>query len=346
MKGTGLPTVIFGTSGLGNLYTALADDVKHAIVQESVSCQSKTAVFDSAGKYGAGLALESLGRFLKELDVAPDDVMISNKLGWLRTELKTDEPTFEPGVWKDLKYDAVQNISYNGIMECYHQGNELLNGYPASLVSVHDPDEYLFAANDDADRNRRYNDILEAYSALAKLKQQGKVKSIGVGAKDWRIIQQIAADVDLDWVMIANSMTIHSHPAELLAFMQHLEDKGVAIINSAVFNAGFLTGGAYYNYRLIDADAGDGPALFAWRNRFNAICKAFDITPATACVVFGLHAPGVTSIALNTTNPARVKHNVAMAGVEIPPLFWVELCDEGLISPAYLHRLLNKHQLK
>ena len=60
-----------------------------------------------------------------------------------------------------------------------------------------------------------YNDVLEAYRALYDLKKQGKVKAIGVGAKDWKIIRRIAGDVSLDWVMIANSMTIKSHPQEL-----------------------------------------------------------------------------------------------------------------------------------
>jgi D-threo-aldose 1-dehydrogenase len=61
----------------------------------------------------------------------------------VRTELKTEEPTFEPVCGKDLKYDAVQKISYEGIIECFHQGNELLGGYIPQMISVHDPDEYF-----------------------------------------------------------------------------------------------------------------------------------------------------------------------------------------------------------
>jgi D-threo-aldose 1-dehydrogenase len=103
------------------------------------------------------------------LNVNPSDVLISNKLGWLRTELKTAEPTFEPGVWRNLKHDAVQQISYDGILECYEQGNNLLGDYRAELVSVHDPDEYLAAAEDEQERAQHYRDILEAYRALNEL---------------------------------------------------------------------------------------------------------------------------------------------------------------------------------
>jgi D-threo-aldose 1-dehydrogenase len=333
MQEISLPKVIFGTSGLGNLYVALPDEVKCAIVAESVRCSPKPAVFDSAGKYGAGLALESLGRSLAQLDVKPSDVLISNKLGWLRTELKTAEPTFEPGVWRDLKYDAVQRISYEGILECYEQGNELLGNYHAELVSVHDPDEYLTAAKNEQEQVQCYRDILEAYRALNELKQDGKVKGIGVGSKDWRIIKKITDDVKLDWVMIANSMTIHNHPRELVEFMQELEKQGTQIINSAVFNGGFLTGSDYYNYRLTDPLK--DKHLYNWRELFYGLCADYKIKPADACVAFGLNAPGVNSIALNTTNPDRVSQNVALASLKIPTQFWIEMKQYGLVDESY-----------
>src|SRR6478735_8380270 len=160
-----LPRVIAGTSLLGNLYEEYPFDQKKEIVKAYIEANSGLPVFDSAGKYGAGLALETLGNCLRALGVQPGDVIISNKLGWTRTPLLTDEPTFEPGVWKNLKYDAVQNISYQGIIACFEQGNELLNGYIPQMVSVHDPDEYLAAAANAEDEQKRYNDILEAYRA-------------------------------------------------------------------------------------------------------------------------------------------------------------------------------------
>lgn len=337
MESTGLaiPPIIFGTSGLGNLFVALTDEVKQQIVQECIRHSPKPVVFDSAGKYGAGLALESLGRCLQALKVAPDEVLISNKLGWLRTELKTAEPTFEPGVWKDLKYDAVQQISYDGIIACFEQGNDLLGGFIPQLVSVHDPDEYLAKATSETEAKKLYRDILEAYRALADLKKQGLVQAIGVGAKDWRIIRQIAADVRLDWVMIANSLTIKNHPEDLLAFMQHLQQQGVQIINSAVFHAGFLIGGDYYDYKRIQPDTPENKALFKWREDFFALCREFNLKPAEACTGFALSVPGVAAIALNTTNPRRVKENVDMTYVQIPAGFWRALKARGLIRADY-----------
>src|SRR5690606_14051673 len=177
-----LPPVIFGTSGLGNIYEAIPYERKLAIVRECVENSPGVPVFDSAGKYGAGMSLEVLGKCLEDLNISPDKVIINNKLGWYQTELTTPEPTFEKDIWIDMKNDAVQKISYDGILECFEQGNQLLGKYRSDMVSVHDPDEYLAKAVDEDDAKKRYQDILDAYRALNDLKRQRKAKSVGIGS--------------------------------------------------------------------------------------------------------------------------------------------------------------------
>ena len=109
--GAPLPKIMFGTSSLGNLFVEPTHAEKLEVVKAVVETMD-TPMFDSAGKYGAGLALEELGQCLAELNVSPDSVVISNKLAWKRVPLTTPEPTFEPGAWVNLKNDAVQDISY------------------------------------------------------------------------------------------------------------------------------------------------------------------------------------------------------------------------------------------
>lgn len=330
-----IPPIIFGTSALGNLYEALDDEVKWEIVEECFRRVQAPVAFDSAGKYGAGLALEKLGQGLNRLKVNPDDALISNKLGWLRTPLQGSEPAFEKGVWKNLKHDAIQKIGYEGIIECWKQGSELLGGYSAQLVSVHDPDEYLASARDEKERKLFYTHILDAYKALGDLKKEGKVKAIGVGAKDWKVIERIAGDVELDWAMFANSLTIYRHPQELLDFMEKLNKQGVGVINSAVFNAGFLIGGRYFDYRPIEPDSAENKAIFKWREEFMGLCRKHGVNPATACIQFGLSAPGIAGISLNTSDPRRVKSNVDSIATPIDDGFWRDMKEKGLIRRDY-----------
>ena len=274
-----------------------------------------------------------MGDCFRELGIAPDEVIISNKLAWLRAPLTTPEPTFEPGAWFGLQHDAIQDISYAGIRHCFEQGLELLGGdYQTQLVSVHDPDEYLDAASSPADRARRFDDILAAYSALNELKAQGLARGIGVGAKNWRSIQEIDAQVALDWVMFANSYTLYSHPADLLRFMDALHAKGVAIINSAVFNAGFLTGGEFFNYVKLDPDCPGHQEKFAWRERFFTLCAQHEQKPSEVCIQFGKSHPGIAALSLSTSKPERVKQNVAAMSARVPASFWTVLQDNGLLA--------------
>ncbi|WP_291914454.1 aldo/keto reductase [Chitinophaga sp. CB10] len=327
-----LPKVVFGTSALGNLYLAPSQEEKNAIVGECLRYADKPAVFDTAGKYGAGLALEALGAALSHWQVPAGQVLISNKLGWYRVPMKGSEPTFEPGVWKDIRHDAEQRISYDGILQCFEQGNALLGNYQAQLVSVHDPDEYLATAETIKERAKKLEDIKAAYQALQDLKAAGRVLAIGVGAKNWEVIREITDQVQLDWVMIANSMTLHSHPAELAAYIRSLQDRGIAVINSAVFNGGFLTGGDFYNYKAVDGSEAAHAELLQWRSEFFAACKLHSVSPAHACVQFGLQVPGVAAVAMSTSKAAKVKDNVEMVKTPIPPAFWAYLKSRKLIS--------------
>ena len=102
------------------------------------------------------------------------------------------------------------------------------------------------------------------------------------------------------------------------------------VINSAVFNAGFLIGGDHFDYQKISRER--HPDKFVWRDRFTALCSEYGLKPAAVCVQFSFLFPQVVSVALNTTKPSRVQSNVELAEAPIPASFWARLKDEGLTS--------------
>lgn len=335
--GIEIPSIVFGASSLGNLYQAMAPETRREIVSQWIENVTGTVVVDSAGKYGAGLSLESIGKTLAELQVDPQRVVISNKLGWRRVPLRTPEPTFEPGAWIDLKHDAVQDISYDGILRCWEQGCELLGDYRPRLASVHDPDEYLAAATDPADCESRWNDVLEAYRALSELRQRSEVAAIGVGSKDWRVSQRLAEQCKLDWVMLATTLTVYTHEPEMLGFIESLHQRNISVINSAVFHSGFLTGGQFFDYRQVTGQAEGDAEMIDWRSRFNAICDQYKVKPAEACVAFGMSVPGVVATALNSSRAKRVAENVQLTCANPPNEFWLGMKNSGLIRADYPH---------
>lgn len=327
-----IPPIVFGATSLGNLFREIPPPQKADIVQSWVHSGLSPIVIDSAGKYGAGLSLEVIGHELSRLNADPTQVMISNKLGWRRIPLTTPEPTFEPGAWFGLEHDAVQDIGYEGIMRCFHEGNQLLGNYRAQIVSVHDPDEYLAAARNAADRSQRFADIVDAYRALMELKANGEVAAVGVGAKHWKTIQELAQHCDFDWVMFANSFTIMHHPPELIDFVEHLGSHNVGIVNSALFHGGFLVGGDFFDYRKLDPANATDQRHLNWRERFQKICAEHAVKPFQVGVAFGLAHPAVTAVALSSSRATRTNEHIQTVTQEVPKEVWTALIRNGLVG--------------
>ena len=314
--------IIFGTSCLGNLYRELPFDVKLEIASEWFKA-FEYPIIDSAGKYGAGLSLECIGRALRELGKKDGDLSISVKLGWRRSRRLAagEEPTFEPGAWKGLEWDAVQDISRDGIIRCHEEASSLLGGYSIDMVSVHDPDEYL--ASPERGRTAALDDIMGAYESLFDLKAKGGAKSVGIGAKDWRAIRDLwRLGVRFDWTMFACAPTLLVHPPELLDFVRELKEAGVTLIDSAVFNGGFLTGSDMIDYRK--ADPVRDASAFAFRERYAALCAKYALDPAAPAVEYAYRL-GFDAVALNTSSPKRILQNAAYATAKAPEAFWREL---------------------
>ena len=330
--GVQVPTLSFGATSLGNLFREVPADDKAAIVASWFEAKLPKVLIDSAGKYGAGMSLEVIGQQLSRLGISPNDVLISNKLAWRRTPLQGPEPTFEPGAWFGLSHDAVQDISYDGILRCWEDGESLLGDYTAQLVSVHDPDEYLESANDSAERSKRLRDIISAYEALTELKEAGKVAAVGLGAKNWRVIEELSQHCQLDWVMFANSLTIMRHPAELIEFMHQLGRNKVGIFNSAVFHGGFLLGGEFFDYRKVDRSSKEDALRLDWRNRFHEICREYGYSPFDVGVAFGRAHPAITSIALSSSRADRTQSHVDALSFSVPQDFWDRLKETQLLS--------------
>ena len=130
--------------------------------------------------------------------------------------------------------------------------------------------------------------------------------------------------------MFACAPTILRHPRELHEFMKKLKGDQVGIIDSALFNGGFLTGGSMLDYHK--ADPVRDAALFRKRADYLAICGDFSVDPAAAAVEFGFRQPGVAAVALNTSDPARIPANASYAQYHAPAEFWDELIRRKVID--------------
>ena len=84
--------------------------------------------------------------------------------------------------------------------------------------------------------------------------------------------------------------------------------------------------------KLVDAATAEGKALCKWRADFFELCASFAVLPAEACFNFGFNIAGVSSVALSTTHPQKVKRNIDMATKQMPVGFWDAMVQKGLLD--------------
>ena len=158
---------------------------------------------------------------------------------------------------------------------------------------------------------------------MFELKARGEVESVGIGSKDWRAIEILWREgVQFDWAMFACQPTLLVHPPELISFVNELKAAGVTLIDSAVFNGGFLIGSDMLDYRKADPEK-DGSA-FAFRERYLDLCRRYGLDPAAPAVEYAYRL-GFDAVALNTASPNRILKNAAYANTKAPEAFWREL---------------------
>jgi D-threo-aldose 1-dehydrogenase len=308
--GLAVPPIMFGTRALGADAEPIPEQTRRAIIGEWFERVEPPVFINTRCD---GVALQMLGHTLKRFDVSPEEIVIN---------LELDVPT--------MHYDATCNR--------WHEAVERLGGrYTPRLASLRGLDAYLAAATTAADRDRRFANVLEAYRALNDLKSAAQIAAIGASATDWRIVLQILTIVDLDWVMLAGCLTVLNHSTDVIDFVASLAECQIPFVNSGVFQSGFLVGGPHFDERIISTEAASDRPLFAWRKAFVALCHGHGISPAHACIQFGLSPPGVVAVALNTSHPDRVAENVASVLNQVPNSFWAAMKEEGLLAAEYPH---------
>ena len=82
--GLRVPPIVFSTAALGNACRVIPEQTKIAICCEWFKCVSPPVVIDIAAHCRAAIALKTIIKVLHRLEIAPNELVICNRLGWNR----------------------------------------------------------------------------------------------------------------------------------------------------------------------------------------------------------------------------------------------------------------------
>ena len=299
----------FGGAQIGGLYQAVDEATSTAVLTAAWAAGVRR--FDTAPHYGAGQSEQRLGAFLSQFP--REDYVLSTKVGRLLVD--TDEETEGvEGFFGAGRRRRIWDFSADGVRRSLEQSLERMGLDRIDIVLLHDPDHAMDQA------------VGEAYPALAQLRSEGAIGSVGAGMNTVAPLVRFVAETDIDTLMLAGRYTLLDQEAlaELLpACVQH----GVSVIAAGVFNSGLLADpkpGAAYNYVEVPAD------ILARAQQIQRLCVDHGVPLRAASVQFPLRHPGVTTVALGTRTAVHVHDTVGSFEFPIPETLWADLAEVGV----------------
>ncbi|MEU1476632.1 aldo/keto reductase [Streptomyces sp. NPDC005760] len=311
---SGVPVsgLAFGGAVIGNLFHEVSDEQAHEAVD--AAWQSGIRYFDTAPHYGLGLAERRLGEALRTFPRS--EFTLSTKVG-RRLEPSTDGgDDLANGFAVPATRRRVWDFSADGVRRTLEASLERLGLDRVDVVYLHDPDDHAEEA------------FREGYPALEKLRAEGVVGAIGAGMNQAGMLTRFVRETDVDVVLCAGRYTLLDQSA-LTELLPAAVERGVSVVIGGAFNSGLLADpgpGSTYNYAQAPGDLLDR-AL-----RMKEIAERHGITLRAAALAFCAAHPAVASVLVGARSAAEVRDAAEQFATPVPPAFWQELRDTGLLT--------------
>ena len=281
-----VPQLGLGCAPLANLYQDIPDVQAEALIEFALA--NGVNFFDTAPLYGAGLSEVRLGRVLSQRP--RDSFILSTKVG----RLVNDDGSMTLDFTRD------------GVLRSLDESLRRLKLDHVDIVHLHDPESLKETA------------IREGFPALAELRAQGVIKSIGMGSRLWKMQIEFAERTDLDCFLLAARYTLLEQQAKPL--LDVCLKKNLQIFMGGVYNSGILaTGpidGAKYEYA-------DAPQYLMDRARqLQALCDSFDVPLRTVAAQFPLRHPAITAVVIGAQSAAEYAQTIESLKTPLPAALW------------------------
>jgi D-threo-aldose 1-dehydrogenase len=310
---TGIRVTRLGLGGapLAGLFESVRDEDARATL--STAYGAGIRYFDTAPFYGHGRGEARLGAFLREQP--RDDFVLSTKVG--RVLVPAAEGAIEDHQYKDvLPLNPVFDFSADGILRSFESSLERLGLERVDILHVHDPDAH-------------HREVLEeAFPALSRLRDEGRIAAIGAGMNQWEMLCDFAREADFDCFLLAGRYTLLDQSA-LPRLLPECEKRGISILIGGPYNSGVLAAGSrgsgHYDYER------PAPAILEKVARLETVADRHRVPLKAAALQFPLAHPAVASVIPGARTAAEVEENVRMFSHPIPSAFWSDLRSENLL---------------
>ena len=153
--------------------------------------------------------------------------------------------------------------------------------------------------------------VNETLPALRKMREQGKVRFIGVSGYPMKMFRYILDQTDLDVILSYNHYTLQN--TMLADLVPYLKAKGVGVMNAAPFSARLLTNQPLPPWHKAT------PEVRAIAKKAADHCTAQGVDIAQLAVQYAIANEDMTTCIVGSANPDNVKKWVTWADTPLDP---------------------------
>jgi D-threo-aldose 1-dehydrogenase len=303
----------FGGAPIAGLFESVSEEQAHDCLAQAWAAGQR--YFDTAPHYGAGLSEHRIGAFLAEKP--SNEWVLSTKVGRLIETSSSATPN-SAGFVDESGVRRVFDFSRDGIRRSFDASLARLGVDKVDILFLHDPDDAWQQAID------------EAWPALASLRDDGVVRSVGAGMNQTAMLTRFVEETDMDVVLLAGRYTLLEQGALDDLLPAGLERR-TSIVLGGVFNSGLLANPHHnptFDYQPAASD------VLAKARRIDEVCSHHGIPIAAAALQFPLAHPAITTVVVGARSPREIEENARLIDTPIPEQLWADLLAAGLLRPG------------
>ncbi|HEY5201041.1 MAG TPA: aldo/keto reductase [Acidothermaceae bacterium] len=303
----------FGGAPIAGLFESVSEEQARECMGQAWSAGQR--YFDTAPHYGAGLSEHRVGAFLARKP--SNEWVLSTKVGRL-IETTSSATAESAGFVDESGVRRVFDFSRDGIRRSFDASLARLGVDKVDILYLHDPDDHWQQAID------------EAWPALAALRDDGVVRSVGAGMNQTAMLTRLVHETDMDVVLLAGRYTLLEQGA-LDDLLPACLQRGTSVVIGGVFNSGLLAnphGNATFNYQPAASD------VLAKALQIDDVCSRHGVAIAAAALQFPLAHPAITTVLVGARSPQEVEENSRFIETPIPEQLWADLLAAGLLRPG------------
>ncbi len=265
--------------------------VEDAVATALRAFEGPLTMLDTSNNYGDGEAERRVGLAVERAGGLPEGFVLQTKLD---------------------RDPATDSFDADRMRRSLDESLERLHVDRVPVLYLHDPEHIGFEASMEPGG---------PVEQLLRMRDEGYAQYVGISGGPSKMLRQFVETDLFDVLITHNRYTLVDRTADHL--LTAAADRGVGVINAAVYGGGILSSWPRTSDRYHYAPA--SPSVLAAVDAIGSACEQADVPLIAAALQFSLRDPRIHSTICGMVHPDQIDDTLRLAAIPIPDDLWATI---------------------